>query len=131
MTQNAEEFRVTAQRPKRPLHAVLKRAVLKIPKYGCQEDAATLFSLVPTDRTRSDGHKLKGKKLDSNMRMNFTLRVAGHWNRLPGEVMSSPSLETFQNNGDAFLDNLLQVMLQGGGTGWSPKVPSNPTDSVK
>jgi len=42
------------------------------------------------------------------MRKNFfTLRVKEHWNRLPKEVVDSPSLEMFKTRLDAVLCSLL------------------------
>ena len=54
------------------------------------------------------GLKLEHRKFHTNVRKNFLMvRVMEHWNRLPKEVVESPSVEIFKTRLDAYLCDLL------------------------
>ena len=82
--------------------------VYKYLKCGSQRDMANLFPAVCGDGTRGNNHELEYRKFCTNMQRNFfTVRVAENWNRLPTEVMDSPSLEIFKTHLDTHLCSLL------------------------
>jgi len=92
---------------KRRLRGDLRNAS-KYLQGGGQEDGARLFSVVPSIRTRGNGHKLKQRKFQLNTRKNFfPRRVTEPWPRLPREVVESPSLEIFKTHQDEVLCSLL------------------------
>jgi len=115
---------------KRRLRGDLRNAS-KYLQGGCREDGARLFSVVPSNRTRGNGNKLKQRKFQLKMRKNFfTLRVTEPWNRLPREVVESPSQEIFKTLLDAVLYSLLWVTLLGQGVGLGDPQRSLPTPTI-
>jgi len=83
-------------------------SVYKHLKGGCKKDEARLFSLVPSVRTRGNGHTLELRRFPLNIRKHFfTVRVAKHWHRLPRKVVESPFLEILKSHVDTGLGNLL------------------------
>ncbi|KAK4822862.1 hypothetical protein QYF61_020713 [Mycteria americana] len=75
----------------------LKRDLINMYKHltgDNEEKSARLFSVVPSDRTRGNEHRLTHMKFHLNVRKHFfTVRVVKHWHRLPREVVESPCLE--------------------------------------
>lgn len=62
-----------------------------------------LFVLDDNSRTRNNGFKLKGKRLNLEITGHFfTHRVINEWNRLPADVVNAETLNTFKSRFDKF-----------------------------
>ena len=93
---------------KRRLWEDLIASSLQYLKEAYKKAGEGLFTRTCSDRTRSNGFKLKEGRLRLDVRNKFfAVRVVRHWNRLPREVVAGPCLEVFKARSDGALSNLV------------------------
>lgn len=68
---------------------------------------ARLCSVVPSSKSRCDGQKPIHRKFHLNTRKKSIVRMTADWNRVPTEIVGSPSLQKFRNCLDAILCHVL------------------------
>jgi len=71
-----------------------------------KEERAGLFSVVPSDRTRSNRHSLKNRECCKPEKTFLNVRVTEHWKGLPRQAV-----EIFKTQLDTVRGNLLQWSL--------------------
>ena len=76
---------------------------------GCSKVGGGFFSQVTRDSMRGNSLKLPQGRFRLVIGNNFFIeRIVKHWNRLPREVVDSPSLEVFKRPGEVSIRDMVQ-----------------------
>ena len=77
-------------------------------KGAYKQEGEWLFTRVDSDKTRGNVFKLGQGRFRLDIRKKFfTQRVVTHWNRLPKEVVDTPSKKAFKARLDVAMGSLI------------------------
>lgn len=108
--------------------ARLKGELLSVYRYlmgECRGDGAGLFLVVPSDRARSNGHRLQHGEFHLNVRKNFAVRVQGTGTGGPERLWCL----LYSYSEPSWMLSCATCYSRSWSDG-SPEVPSNPCCSV-
>jgi len=76
---------------------------------GSAEAGADLFSVITSNRTHRNGVKLRQGRFRLDIRKRFFTerRVVAHWNSLPRELVTAPSLSELKKRLDCALSHVV------------------------
>jgi len=84
------------------------RTGLPVPEGAYKKAGEGLFVSACSGRTRANSFQLEKGRFRLNIRKKlFAVRVVRHWNRLPSEVVNTPSLEVFETRLDGALSSVV------------------------
>ena len=68
-----------------------------------------MFTL-SNNATRNNGFKLVAKRFNTHVCGNFfSFKIINQWNKLPMDIVMSPTIETFKRRLDKILNTLLEA----------------------
>jgi len=88
------------------------RAAFHYLKGVYKKEGDRLFNRVCCERTKGNGFKLEKGRSRLNIRKTcFMMRVVEHWNKVPRDVVDTPTLETLKIRLEEALSTLMEMQV--------------------